>query len=539
MKRSHLFLGISGAAALLLAGSLALNGCTAPTEDYQVQQFATLRIMNFAPSDANCNPTAPMDIYWDTKTPVSVSGNNAKLYNLKYGDAAVYTTSLAAAANGTTYHIVATPTRIPGKAWITDDETLYPASASNTGRYTYLITLNPSTPGSFLRTLIPDGAPNASPESTYVRFINMQANAGPLTVRVNDPVTGQAINSAPLDFNQVGSGSYTALHYVQDTSFAFFVVNSSNQVLARLSYQTFIGGSSYTLVYAGDPCQTVLTNPADTTTSSLDTLRLRAFDDNTTGNDQTNPILYSYRYNVVNDIYPAGPGYSALGFLNGQAFAAHWGFSVNPVLALAPGGAYTDSANGAYNVYYQSTALTDPLDVKVFSTTPTGGNSTLVYDYNLPGPQASVPMDKPVTFLFTGPDTALKNATYWNDQGRILQVPDVSSPNTVTLALYNATNPSTKVAGTAIYASYYISAPSFDTTLLNISANNRSTMTIVQVPLSSTGTFTIADSIGSGTNKQGGDSKTFSADPGAIYEVFATGVKADPHLLIMRVNAGN
>ena len=533
MKRSHLFLGISGALALLVAGSLALNGCTAQTEPYNVQQFATLRIMNFAPSDANCNPTAPMDIYWDTKTPVSVSGNNAKIYNLKYGDAAVYTTSLSAASNGTTYHIVATPTRIPGKAWITDDVTLSPSSASSTGKYTYLITLNPSTPGSFLRTLVQDGQPNAAQNMTYVRFINMQANAGPLTVRVNDPVTGQAINSTPLDFNQIGT--YTALHYVQDTSFAFFVVNSSNQVLARLSYQTFIGGSSYTLVYAGDPCQTVLNNPADTTTSALDTLRLRAFDDNTTGNDQTNPILYSYRYNIVNDIYPVGPGYSTLGFLNGQAFSAHYGFSVNPVLALEPGGAYTDSGNGAYNVYYQSTALTDPLDVKVFSTTPAGGSSTLVYDYNLPGPQASVPMDKPITFLFTGPDTALKNGTFWNDQGRILQVPDVSNPNTITLAFYNATNTSYKVAGTALFASYYVKG-GYDTTLTNIASNNRSTMTVIQLPVSSSGSFTISDSIGSGTNKVLGDSKTFTADPGGIYEVFSTGIKSDPHLLIMRVN---
>ena len=157
----------------------------------------------------------------------------------------------------------------------------------------------------------------------------MQPNVGALTVHVNDPVTGVAITQTPLGFNQVGA--YQPLTVALDTSFAFFVTNSNDQVIARLSDQTFVGGQSYTLVYAGDPCTTVANNPADSLVSALDTFRLRAFDDNSTGNDQTNPIQYTYRYNIINDIYPTAPydrnnpQNSYIGFLvNGEGFPGAW-----------------------------------------------------------------------------------------------------------------------------------------------------------------------------------------------------------------------
>ncbi len=550
MKRSYLFSGAAAfGLAILFAGSFVLTGCKAPTTDYQQQDFATLRIMNFAPSGPDCTPTAPMDVYWDTKSPVA-SGNNAQVYDLKYGVASVYTNSLVVSSSGTDYYVTATPTRIPSVKNLNDaDIKLSP------GRYTVMITLDPANSGAFLHQLIPDGAQNPAPTSTYVRFINMQADAGALSVRVNDPVTGQLINSTPLNFNQVGS--YMALTVSQDTSYAFFVVNSNNQVLARLSYQTFVGGQSYTLVYAGDPCQTVLNNPADSTASAVDTLRLRAFNDNANGNDQTNPILYSYRYNIVNDIDPTfayDPNNAAdnvLGFINGESYPKYSGFSITTIPPFQPGGAYSNlviQPNGdtTFNVYYQSAALTDPLDIRAFSTSPSGENRQQVWGGGksdlLADPATKIPPDMPVTFLFTGVDSSLaSNPTDWNVLEHIIPIPDQSYPDSVTFVFYNGNNTSPGVAGTNLKTYFYVTNPNNQVLQprLNGLLLNRSAPVTLTVWDPTGGMYTVADTVGTGATRSQWNSTTFNVVPGGIYEVFSLSNKLDPHLMIARVNAGN
>ncbi|MFI5202476.1 MAG: hypothetical protein ACHQNE_08830, partial [Candidatus Kapaibacterium sp.] len=349
MKRSYLY--SAAAVAALFAYSLMMSGCSAPSVAYQQQKFASLRVMNFSPS---C--TAPMDVYWGTTEPIPM-GNNAQEYNLPFGSASVYTSSIYAAPGGTVYHVIVTPTRIPGETDLKRDITLRDSS------YTLLIAnVNP-----LVDTLIVDQtAPLSNSSSTFVRFMNLRNNVGPLTVHVNDPVTGDLVTPAGGEaFFQIGP--YFALNTALDTSFAFIVTNKNNIVLARLSYQTFVPGGYYTLVYAGDPCNTIATNPADSSISSLDTFRLHAFDDNTTGNDVTNPIQYSYRYNVINDIYPWVPydptnsQNNVIGFLvNGGGFPEHAGYSINPVPALRPGGAgvaavaQPDGTDTVYDVNYQS-----------------------------------------------------------------------------------------------------------------------------------------------------------------------------------------
>ncbi len=539
MKRPHLFFSIIGAG---LAGLLGINGCISPTVSYQVQQLAQLRVMNFAP---NC--TAPIDVYWDTKTP-QVLGNNAKIYNLQYGESSVYYTSLPAAQGGTVYHFSVTKTRNPSEFDLNDIQgTLLPGN-----QYTLMITLNPSNSQSFTYSLIQDhNTPNPIPTSAYVRFINMQPNIGPLSVHVNDPVLGTNITPTPIQYNSVGP--YVALNTAQDTSFAFFVTNSNNQVLARLSYQTFTGGSFYTLIYAGDPCSTLANNPADTSISALDTFRLRAFDDNSTGNDQTNPIQYSFRYNIINAIYPTVLPYdqnnhppvdTLMGLLvNGDGFPEHAGYSINPVPPLSPAGASVklNTSDSTYSVNYQSAILANPLDVKGFITNATGTSQRQVFDYSLSSPGSIITQDKPVTILLTGPaDTASPNLKpFWQVTGKVFQVPDTNYVDSVTFVFFNGLSPSPKVFTNQLNTYFFVSqnggAPV--PPLFNGLSTTRSAPVIMRFGASAGTNFVISDKIGTGSNEVDGPPHGFTAQAGGIYEVLSTGIKPDSHILIMQLNA--
>ncbi len=555
MKRLYLY---SAAIAALFAYSVVMSGCQAPTVAYHQQLFASLRVMNFAQSGPNCTPTAPVDVYWGTTVPTPL-GNNAQIYNLSFGSSSVYSNSLFAAPNGTIYSVIVTQTRTPLKQDFPEPIkiNLMPGVS-----YTLLVTLDPNNPSLFKDSLIVDQTPPVSNpygnSATFVRFMNLRTGVGPLTVHVDDPVTGQLVTPASGE-NFFNVGPYFALNTALDTSFAFIVTNANNVVLARLSYQTFVAGGYYTLVYGGDPCNTVATNPADSSISALDTFRLHAFDDNTTGNDVTNPIQYSYRYNVINDIYPgnpAGPIYpydpnnpnnNVIGFLvNGGGFPEHAGFSINPVAALRPGGAgvsaiaQPDVTDTVYNVNYQSAVLANPLDIKGFSTNPTGSVQRQVFDYSVQSPFSQIPQDKPVTFLFGGADTVLSTSVtgYWQTNPRILQIPDINYSDSVTFVVINGTN---TTRGTISNAYFAIQSP--DTVKEPPGQGSVGLafgrIVTVRFPLSTSSPFTIRDSIGNSSSHPVASTASLTADPGGIYEVVSTGIKTDPHLLIMQVNAKN
>ncbi|HZK76258.1 MAG TPA: hypothetical protein VFD13_05050 [Candidatus Kapabacteria bacterium] len=545
MKRSYLY---SAVVAAIFAGSFAMSGCKAPTVAYQTQQFASLRVMNFA---QNC--TAPMDVYWGL-TPPTRLGNNAQIYNLPYGSSSVYSNSLFAASNGTPYHIVATPTRIPHEIDDSLTTVLMPDSS-----YTLFLTVDPNNPSLFKYLVFSDQVkpivPPAITKPAFARFINLRSGVGPLSVHVNDPVTGDLVTPAGGE-NFFNISPYVALNTATDTSFAFIVTNVNNQVLARLSYQTFVAGGYFTLVYGGDPCNTIATNPADTSISSLDTFRLHAFDDNSTGNDVTNPIQYTYRYNIINDVYPAvpydpnNPQNNAIGYLvNGGGFPEHAGYSINPIPALKPGGAGAtplNSDSSLYDVNYQSSILANPLDIKGFSTNATGSVQKQVFDYSLQGPFSTIPQDKPVTFLFGGVDTVPKNSVsgYWGagttPTTKILSVPDVNYSDSVTFVLISGINPSSGVGNTSTgsYTYFWIQSP--DGAVSQPSGNSSGFSfgreITMRFPLSTISNFVITDSIGTGTNRVPGTSFNLTAEPGGIYEVASMGIKADRRLLIMQVN---
>jgi len=554
MKRSYFY---SNAAIALLAGMLAVNGCTSPTVGYQVQQFASLRVMNFAP---NCTP--PVDVYWDTQ-PVKPIGNNARLYNLPFGSASVYTNSIAVSSvavspGGTTYHIVVTPTRIPNETDLSVDVNLMPG-----GAYTLLIALDPNNPALFKDTLIADETvPQTNPFSTnatFVRFMNLRSGVGPVTVHVNDPVTGDLITPAGGEgFFQVSP--YVPLNTALDTSLAFIATNANNQVLARLSFQTFSSGGYFTLVYGGDPCNTVAANPADTTISALDTFRLHAFDDNAAGNDVTNPITYSYRYNIVNDIYPWVPfdpnnlQNNVLGFLlNGEGFPEHSGYSINPIPALKPGGAGTEPLNSdssVYNVNYQSAVLANPLDIKGFVTNPAGSIQKQVFDFSITNPATQIPQDKPVTLLFGGADTIPNGSAtgYWNagsgtSNTKIIPMPDVNYGDSVTLVVIGGINQTRAATSSKSYTSFWFQDADgkIYQPLTNSQGFALGRFVTLRIPIQPGSSMSLlaTDSIGVGTSRVPGSSLSFTAEAGGIYEVVSIGTKDAPRLLILHVNAKN
>jgi len=548
MNRFHLS---SSIAVTILVAAFIVNGCKAPTVDYQISQFATIRVMDFAPYGTNCSPVAPMDVFWYQNG--QPQPTQANIYNLSYGGASVYTNLLQPG----NYNVLVTPHLIKSSDLQTS------VTLAGNQKYSLVIT-RPAQSGQFNSMLIQDGVPNPAGNMTYVRFMNMQPGVGSLTVHVDDAISGDVINSTPEAFGQVSA--YTALKVAQDTSYAFLVTDSSGRVISRLAFQTFTGGNCYTLVYAGDLCQTLATNAADSTQSANDTLRLRAFDDNNLGNDQTNPPLASFRYNIVNDICPTSHSFtqdSVIGFLvNGQGFQefGNGSFSLPPIHAYQGGGENvpTGLVNGAYEVHYQSAIVPKPMNIQGFLTNASGSTQQTLFNagnttYPLTEPAAflaSSGWNKPWTILFydTIPSAARPNVldTTLSQHFAIVQVPDTISPDEVTLFFVSGivAQPPNKT-NSLNYSSFY--AQSNGGSLVPAPRNGTTgilsgTTEILQfsIPAGTSAPFTVVDSIGNKSGASGnrvfGGSSTFTAQAGGIYEVVSTGTKVDPHLLIMHVN---
>jgi hypothetical protein len=541
------FLGIFGLCIALTGGAILMNGCQPPSVGYQVQQFAQIRIMNFA---ENC--TVPLDIYWYPLNAKSKLDTAAKVNKLGYGQASVYYTSVPVATGGTVFHFIASPTGDKtGKSLKAQDITILPGV-----KYTWIITLAADNSGNFLSQFVTDDSAmqQSSSNNTFVRFINLQPNVGNLSLYVNDPASGQSVTPVGGEpFN--GVSPYIALKTANDTSYAFFVTaGNSNSIIARLAYQSFAAGSYFTVIYSGDLCRTQAENPADTLNDKSDTLRLRVFDDNVSGSDQTYPPLPSFRFNIVNAYVPWSNSYGLnddrIGFLlNGQGFPQYYNYTVSPVPLFHPGGTYVameaNQQDTVWDVSYQSSSIPTPVDIKAYGTDANGQNQHPLFDIN-PSESGGYQSDKPVSFIIydtvvpppSGVTTLVKYAA--------LAVPDSSNPNSVIFDLVAAIPPTKNATATAAYSSFWLNNGAWGAdslapaTLLNAgggAAGGRQQIISFAVPAGTSQAFTIVDSIGkANVNRIGGPTKTFNAQAGGIYEIILTGTKLDPRLLILRVN---
>ncbi len=536
---------------LLLAPAtvlLVLGGCQASVVDYQVQNFANIRVMNFAQL-----PAVNMDVYWyieGTTRPTLVQAN-AQAIDLRYGAGAVYTTGIPASPGGTLYHYIACVTTTQ-KIDVEGTMLIYPADPvgnTHSGKYTLIITTNPwptFTARAIEDDVQPAGADTAK-HPAYVRFINMQPGSPKLSVRVNDAVNGDVIDMVNgthgVDFNY--SSDYVPLTTVTDTSFSFFVTQtgSGNALpLARLSDQTFTAKNYYTLIYAGDPARMPRdTEAIDTAQAPLDNYRLRAFDDNYIGNDQSAPLQPAFRYNIVNGLVPTSNGYfngfTKLGFtVNGENLRGHNNFTFWPVSPLTPAGSgYIQAPDGTWEVHFASTSIPiHKIGISASATDDNGKNAHLMFDLNdnnkLGFDETKIKSDTAISFVFVQADSTLKNPP-----GLIgIGIPNFSYPDSVILVFVsdiqlpvgsNRYSNFTPTVGGVAYAAFRPLPP-----------GNANTLVVAAPAGSGAVSIGVANSVGLGTKVIPGGSTSFSAQPGGIYEIVSVGTRDNNQILVMHLN---
>jgi hypothetical protein len=531
-----------------LATLFALSGCKPPDVAYQEVQTASLRVLNFAPS---CS--VPLDIYW-YPTAEGRRGNQANIYYLQYGNAAVYTNGIGVSAGGTEYTIEIHPTNDINKKFLDVKRTLQPGK-----KYTLAITLaDPKDLTEYAYDFFEDEVPNPDEKNNaFVRFFNEQPGVGKLVLKINDPgANGQVVGSVDgEDFR--GLSAYTPVGTKQDTSYTLFLTSPGSTVsVARLAYQTFVPGNHYTIVYSGDTCR--IKNNADDTTG-VDLLRLRNLDDNTVGNDLSNPIQPAFRYNIIN-ITPGlnFPKESYVGFLvNGEGIPKHYGFSLPPVQAGEPGGSYMDAspyiadwANGdtIWDVYYQSASIPQPLPadnkllIRGSLTDRNGTFSRPIFDAK--ADLLAMHPDSSFTILLSDslePGTGGGKKELPSAKSYVIPIPDESDPNFVTVVFIQGVVPTKEFIGTKSFADFWVSQDGGDSAKVIQQAANtfagqgKYAIRRFSVPNGSS-RFTVIDSIGAAGAHVAGPTTHFTGEGGAIYEVVLSGRKIEAYIRVLRVN---
>ncbi len=526
---------------------MILGGCQAPIVTPQPQLFGSIRVMNFAQ-----RPAGNFDVYWWKDGEFTENGDKgpldpkyANIHNLSYGGGAVYTNGIEAAAGGTKYHYKLTVPNQPESFDLRGDITLFPGKSN-----TLLITNK--TPGSleFTSQVLDDGGPTSN-DKTFVRLINMQPNSGKVVLRVNDPIWGTPVigsNQQGIDFNQVSN--YESLPTGQDVSFTFYLTPvSSNEILQRLTYQTFTAGNYFTIVYGGDtsriPEELAKRTTDDSAKAKLDNIRLRVFPDDNVGADQTNPIDSAFRYIVINGLYPLPNGkyagdQSQIGItVNGEAIPYLNGFTLWPVEALSPAGASAqlEPDGVVWDVQYKSTLIpNNPIGVS--GATFVDGKKHPLFDLsaiNKQGiDQTQMRADTSISIIITNSDSTLqRNPSTPNIVGLPASVPSDSIAFVFVGAIaYPVGGPTTKTTfhvdagSTSFDAGPYVTGQSSGATqntfYLSAADNN----------------ITISDVIGVKPPLPG-TSVHFIAEPGGIYEIVSVGVRPDlgPNkILVIRTN---
>jgi len=522
-----------------LATLITLSGCKPPDVAYNEVQTASIRILNFAPS---CS--VPLDIYWHPED--QPDGKQANIYYLQYGNAAVYTNGIGVSVGGTPYVIKVRPTNDQVKTWIEVHRTLQPGK-----KYTLAITLrDPNDLNSYDYNFFEDEVPDYGEKTNaFIRFFNEQPGVGKLVLKINDPgPNGQVVGSAEgEDFREL-SAPYTAIETKQDTSYTLFLTRPHETIaVARLAYQTFVPGNHYTIVYSGDTCR--IKNNADDTTG-VDLLRLRNLDDNTAGNDLSNPIQPAFRYNIIN--VTSGAHISAddyIGFVvNGEGFPKYHGFSIPPAQVNAPAGSYTyfHDDTKVWDVYYQSGSIPQPLpaDKKL----PIRGSLTNANgSFNNPilrvNPDLlNISPDHSYSFVIVdtipevNPDSLPLMKSY------VVPVPDEPVSDSVTVVFIQGVAPAKPYTTTKSYADFWVSQdggvqdkPAIPVAGTNLAGPGKNSVLrfIPNVAIN------ITTQIGAAADRVPGPSVSFTGEAGGIYEVVIYGRRIDAHVSVLHVNANN
>jgi hypothetical protein len=520
MKSLFTYSKFAALAAFLLAG--VLTGCKPDLVAPNVpRDFASLRVLNYTSSDVAAeNCTVPLDIYFD---PVSQSADTqAKVDNLQFGQASVYTNSLSADANGTIYHLVVRPVRSKDKTLLTEDVTLKAGH-----RYSYVVYTDPNNTSSFAGRLVEDGAPTPAGDPkqvTFVRFMNVFPGKK-LTATVNSINGDYIAPSSGLDYRDVAP--YVALNTALDSSYAFYVFDADDPtrtVIGKIAYQSFAPGSYHTIVYAGDLCRTA---PHNTMGNPTDSLRVRVLDDNGLGNEETSPIPSSIRYFIINAMIPDQPNHDD-GVNQWWAFTVandanpnHHGFTFDPVQTWHPVPGYGAVNDGIQDVYFSSATLSTWLQVKGLTVANANGDNPVVA-FDVHAQRSNMVSDNAYSIIFFDTIPGKKNDS--SAMGKAMTsalVTDQPTPGKVTLIFVNAVAPSkAHKSGTQDNAvSFFVNGDK-----VSFGGTSGKSITEAYDPI----TLNITAKLGPATSIIDAGSATINnAPPNSIYEVVIMGQRSD------------
>lgn len=277
---------------VLATSAFSLSGCVnelVPIDVELTPKFGAIRVLHFA----ECQPPVDAFIYLDAVGPTDTSISRAVGYSV----ASVYSNNLVPG----NYRVMITHLNRPGEL----ASIVVPLAS---GQNKTVIIWDKEPGGSFDPELDTHEDKNLNqpldPSKAYIRFINTKPGTK-LSLKINNPLEAVKPELADVEYKMLKS--YVGLNHALDTAYTLYVTDNTNgedRIIARLANAAFSPGSTYTVTYAGNEgsCR-------DTTTAKGDTLRIRYFDDNEQGAEQTLPIPQSLRFNLVNAVVPPDPKY--------------------------------------------------------------------------------------------------------------------------------------------------------------------------------------------------------------------------------------
>lgn len=542
------FLSLFALCSLVLSG-LLFSSCDETATIPEATFFGQIRVMNFSA----CAGILSYDVYlYPSDGPVDTI---PEAIGLAYGVSTPYITNLSTNKGaGQNYTLI-----VRG------------AGSASGDLINQTILIRPNDKWTFMIFSRPDGSTtpefrlvNDNPTSTteanqaYFRFVNTMpgADPGPITIRVNDPVSGSVMASS-VAYKDISE--YFPFQTATDTTLTFYAIKDDGSVLGRLAGIALEGGTYKTVTWAGN-CPDEYRKQESGITIKDDSNRIRIFDDSGIGNDATLPVPQTMRFNFVNalvntNLPSSDPKFAALNYqhlgvvINNDTrfnFANMTPFSVGP----APLPHRTiDLGNGSmyYENYPISLPLTDAVNVKGFKMDPAQPNvrGTLLYDYRA-GERSQIKSDMLTTFVvhdsirFTRKVSADKKDTTYSvsplDSARyqfVIAVPDEPDPNNATLIIANALAPGYKSSATVTNVDFYLNDnPVAFTGTWSV----KKTKTEILSP----GTYTIKGELN--TTPPEAFSATFDVEAGGIYEAFFVGERNHtdaafrPRFIILRVN---
>ncbi|HET9136920.1 MAG TPA: hypothetical protein VFO76_09800, partial [Candidatus Kapabacteria bacterium] len=149
-----------------------------------------------------------------------------------------------------------------------------------------------------------------NPSKAYFRFFNTLPQYQAMRMRIGDALHGEEITlNGNHDIEFMKFSDYYAIDTLTDTTVTFFVLDNSDNVVARIAGVSLEAGSYRTITFNGYGPENKACRKPDPITNQLtneDTLRIHIYDDNSGGNDQL-PVPTTLRFNIINAMIPADP----------------------------------------------------------------------------------------------------------------------------------------------------------------------------------------------------------------------------------------